>query len=77
MSGWGSAFSLDHYYFKRYCYVKGGFAFSSDAFIDTGYPVIRIGDIKTDGSINLENCKYIPESLAVNSRDYLVEKINY
>ncbi|EPH2900822.1 restriction endonuclease subunit S [Acinetobacter baumannii] len=59
---------------KRYCYVKGGFAFSSDAFIDTGYPVIRIGDIKTDGSINLENCKYIPESLAVNSRDYLVEK---
>ena len=52
---------------KRYCYVKGGFAFSSDAFIDTGYPVIRIGDIKTDG-------KYIPESLAVNSRDYLVEK---
>ncbi len=59
---------------KRYCYVKGGFAFSSDAFIDTGYPVIRIGDIKTDGSINLENCKYIPESLAVNSHDYLVEK---
>ncbi len=59
---------------KRYCYVKGGFAFSSDAFIDTGFPVIRIGDIKTDGSINLENCKYIPESLAVNSRDYLVEK---
>ncbi|WP_369599456.1 restriction endonuclease subunit S [Acinetobacter baumannii] len=35
---------------------------------------MRIGDIKTDGSINLENCKYIPESLAVNSRDYLVEK---
>ncbi|EKF9563347.1 restriction endonuclease subunit S [Vibrio cholerae] len=57
---------------KRYTYVKGGFAFSSDLFGDVGKPVIRIGDIKQDGSISLESCKYVPEVVAENSQDYLV-----
>ncbi|HBC3897074.1 TPA: restriction endonuclease subunit S [Vibrio parahaemolyticus] len=57
---------------KRYTYVKGGFAFSSDLFGDVGKPVIRIGDIKQDGSISLESCKYVPEVVAENSQEYLV-----
>ncbi|MFS1459936.1 restriction endonuclease subunit S [Vibrio lentus] len=57
---------------KRYTYVKGGFAFSSDLFGDVGKPVIRIGDIKQDGSISLESCKYVPEVVAENSQECLV-----
>ncbi|SIO96611.1 restriction endonuclease subunit S [Vibrio spartinae] len=57
---------------KRYTYVKGGFAFSSDLFGDVGKPIIRIGDIKQDGSISLESCKYVPEVVAENSQEYLV-----
>ncbi|WP_428354032.1 restriction endonuclease subunit S [Methyloprofundus sp.] len=44
---------------KRYSVVQGGYAFSSDSFIDAGKAVIRIGDIKQDGSVSLESCKYI------------------
>lgn len=59
---------------KRYCTVKGGYAFASDIFSSVGEPVIRIGDIKADGSISLENCKFIPAQLAKSSHPYLVEK---
>ncbi|WP_444905253.1 restriction endonuclease subunit S [Microbulbifer sp. CnH-101-E] len=52
---------------KRYSSVQGGFAFSSDSFLDTGKAVIRIGDIKQDGSVSLESCKYIKEE---NSSQY-------
>jgi type I restriction enzyme S subunit len=44
---------------KRYSTVQGGYAFSSDSFTDVGKAVIRIGDIKQDGSVSLESCKYI------------------
>jgi len=44
---------------KRYSVIQGGYAFSSDSFIDVGKAVIRIGDIKQDGSVSLESCKYI------------------
>ncbi|WQD17490.1 restriction endonuclease subunit S [Acinetobacter pittii] len=59
---------------KRYSFVKGGYAFSSDIFTSVGKPIIRIGDIQADGSISLENCKYIPVAVAENSQDYLVTK---
>lgn len=57
---------------KRFSFVKGGYAFSSDIFTSVGKPIIRIGDIQADGSISLENCKNIPLSIAENSQDYLV-----
>lgn len=57
---------------KRYSWVKGGYAFSSDSFISFGEPVIRIGDISQDGSINLENCKHVSHILAKQSRSYTV-----
>ncbi|WP_109292296.1 restriction endonuclease subunit S [Acinetobacter baumannii] len=59
---------------KRFSFVKGGYAFSSDIFTSVGKPIIRIGDIQADGSISLENCKNIPLTLAENSQDYLVTK---
>ncbi|MDE0842647.1 MAG: restriction endonuclease subunit S [Psychrobacter pacificensis] len=59
---------------KRYCNVKGGYAFASDTFSNAGEPVIRIGDIKADGSISLEGCKFISTELAKSSHAYLVEK---
>ncbi|MDU5837174.1 MAG: restriction endonuclease subunit S [Pantoea sp.] len=57
---------------KRYSWVKGGYAFSSDSFTSFGEPVIRIGDISQDGSINLENCKYVSHTLAKQSRSYTI-----
>lgn len=44
---------------KRYSSVQGGYAFSSDSFIESGKAIIRIGDIKQDGSVSLDSCKYI------------------
>ncbi len=57
---------------KRYSWVKGGYAFPSDSFTSFGEPVIRIGDISQDGSINLENCKYVSHILAKQSQSYTV-----
>lgn len=44
--------------------VKGGYAFSSESFTDTGKKVIRIGDIDTRGVISLQDAKCIPSSAA-------------
>jgi type I restriction enzyme S subunit len=44
---------------RRLVQVRGGFAFNSDLFSEEGIPVIRIGDIKTDGRISLDACKRI------------------
>ncbi|MBY0499020.1 MAG: restriction endonuclease subunit S [Nitrosomonas sp.] len=49
---------------KRYAFVKGGYAFNSDSFIEDGEPVIRISDIKQDGSVSLENCKCVSDKQA-------------
>ena len=59
---------------KHYCSVRGGYAFPSEAFTTTGEPVIRIGDINPDGSISLNNCKYIPSIIAQQNQSYLVQK---
>ncbi len=40
--------------------VKTGFAFKSDEFIDEGIPVIRIGDVGTDGLVHVESAKCLP-----------------
>lgn len=57
---------------KRYSFVKGGCAFSSDSFIDEGEPVIRISDIKQDGSVSLENCKSVSDELAKRYSEFCV-----
>ena len=42
--------------------IQTGFAFSSDDFTDEGIPVLRIGDITKDGSVDFSNAKYLPEN---------------
>lgn len=44
---------------KRFASVQGGYAFPSDLFGDAGIAVIRIGDIQSDGTVNLVGCKRI------------------
>lgn len=61
---------------KRYVSVKGGFAFPSDSFTDQGVPVIRIGDIKFDGSISLSNCKRINAPI-ISYKNYIVSSGKY
>ena len=57
---------------KRTCNVKGGYAFKSELFSDSGIPVIRIGDIHRDGSIDLSGCKYIPIVSSLVHKEYSI-----
>ncbi len=57
---------------KRHCSVSGGFAFPSDSLGDEGTPVIRIGDILTDGSVSLTNCKYVGNGDSIAYSKYRV-----
>ncbi len=57
---------------KRVCSVKGGYAFRSELFSNRGIPVIRIGDIQRDGSIDLSGCKYIPIVSPLVHKEYSV-----
>ena len=57
---------------KRFSSVKGGYAFNSDSFIEYGEPVIRISDIKQDGSVSLENCKCVSNETAKKYSEFSV-----
>lgn len=41
--------------------LKGGNAFKSEEFIDSGIPVLKISNINKNGQIDLSNCVYIEE----------------
>jgi len=45
----------------KYIGVQGGNAFKSESFCDEGVPIIRISNIKKDGSINLKGAVYYKE----------------
>lgn len=49
---------------KRHSHVQGGYAFDSSLFKEEGEPVIRIGDIKQDGSVSLKHCKFVSKNIA-------------
>ncbi len=59
---------------KRYSSVQGGYAFSSDSFVDKGRAVIRIGDIKQDGTVSLDSCKHIKK---YGSTQYSQYEVHY
>jgi len=54
--------------------VQPGFAFSSDDFIDEGIPVVRIGDIISDGQIDFTNAKCLPEEFLGTNPDVIVQR---
>ena len=53
--------------------VTGGYAFPSDDFVDEEVPLIRIGDI-TKGTVNLDNCKKLPEEYTLSKKDFLLKE---
>jgi type I restriction enzyme S subunit len=59
---------------KRFSSVQGGYAFSSNNFTDVGTPIIRIGDIKTDGCVSLESCKFVKTNSPEEHREYKINK---
>jgi len=52
--------------------VITGYAFSSDDFVDDGIPLVRIGDIKKDGSVDLSNAKNLPKEFAQTYNKVLI-----
>src|SRR3989338_8129448 len=53
--------------------IIGGYAFSSDDFVDAGVPIIRIGDI-SGGTISLDDCKRMPKEYALTKKNFLIEE---
>jgi type I restriction enzyme S subunit len=45
---------------KRVATVLNGFAFSSETYTDSGIPLIRIGDVKSTGSVDIEHAAKLP-----------------
>ncbi len=45
---------------KRIATVLNGFAFSSESYSNSGIPLIRIGDLKSSGSVDIENAAKLP-----------------
>ena len=70
---------MDTFRLKNFCEIFSGFAFSTDDMVDCGTPIIKIGNINGDKTINL-NCdcfynKPITEKLErflLRKSDYLV-----
>jgi type I restriction enzyme S subunit len=53
--------------------TKTGFAFNSEDFTDEGIAVLRIGDIKSDGSVDFSEAKYLPIEVIQQRSDVIVE----
>ena len=45
---------------KRVASVLNGFAFSSEIYTSSGIPLIRIGDVKSSGSVDIEHAAKLP-----------------
>lgn len=54
--------------------VKSGYAFNSKDWLDEGNPVIKIGNIMGDGTVNLDDCSYIDQDVASKAKDFALKK---
>ena len=60
--------------------ILPGFAFKSKHLGDAGVPVVKIGNISDDGSVDIENIQYLPDNLqekryekyALRNRDVII-----
>ena len=67
----------EHWEVKKLKYtasIKTGFAFNSEDYDDEGVPLIRISDIAQDGTISLNNTKYLPQTFAKKYSEFYVNK---
>ncbi|MGO2300496.1 restriction endonuclease subunit S [Psychrobacter sp. AOP7-D1-15] len=51
-------------------FVKGGYAFKSKDFIDTGFPVIKIKNINSDRTVNTSDLQFIPNEIAKKAENF-------
>lgn len=56
------------------CKMKGGYAFKSADYVDTGATVIRMGNVKSMQFDYLNNPKYLPKSHLKTSESYVLKK---
>lgn len=55
-----------------YCKVKSGFAFKSNWWTDKGVKVIKIKNINSDNTLNINDCSYVSEDIALLAKDFYV-----
>ncbi|MEN9284535.1 MAG: hypothetical protein RLZZ179_2028 [Verrucomicrobiota bacterium] len=58
-----------------YCDILNGFAFKSEDYVSTGgIPNFPVVNISWDGTISMDDCKFLPESFAESHKQYLVNE---
>jgi type I restriction enzyme, S subunit len=53
-------------------FINGG-AWSASEYVEDGIPIVRVSDIR-DGTIHLENCKYLPEESLEKYKKHILSK---
>ena len=51
-----------------------GFAFKSKDYVEKGILNFRVANIKSDGTLNLNNCEYLPNNFSSKYKDYLLNE---
>ena len=54
------------------CEVKGGFAFKTSSYKNSGIPLVRISNIKNN-KVNLEDCVYLDSSFRETAKNFLLK----
>jgi len=62
--GWASGTIAD------ISFVKGGYAFKSKDFTDTGFPVIKIKNINSNRTVNTSDVQFIPNEIAKKAESF-------
>lgn len=58
-----------------YCDILNGFAFKSEDYVSSGgIPNFRVGNINWDGTVSMEDCKFLPESFAESYKQYVLNE---
>jgi type I restriction enzyme S subunit len=60
--------------FKYLSDISTGFAFKSDDFTSAGIPVLRIGDIRSNGEVDFSEARYLPSELVDEHKDVVVRQ---
>jgi type I restriction enzyme S subunit len=58
-----------------YCDILNGYAFKSEDYVTTeGIPNFRVVNISWDGTVSMDDCKFLPESFAESHKQYLLNE---
>ncbi|HPA78069.1 MAG TPA: restriction endonuclease subunit S, partial [Kiritimatiellia bacterium] len=58
-----------------YCDILNGFAFKSEDYVSSGgIPNFRVVNICWDGTVSMDDCKFLPESFADSHEKYLLNE---